>query len=502
MNEQSLGAGHLSTQDMRLFRFTREQIVSERTDDLHELKWLWGESLYKLTALENTEEPELVPLPFYREVLSHIRNRIDGYLENPASCAAVDFLRIKYELRMMLKQLGGVLSSSDWQSPSLTQSPVKEQGSRQTEVNVYLRTGGSDHLQRYEDRFFREYYPMSPESRARSAANLTVSGMKALEAALLISRILTSNRLPLYHQVGYYFEGITLLRDMYPDARSVSVEQIYEMVDNQEEMGCLLLEPGLTWPVREGIDLEILFSKLENHRQELPLFVIIDRTLTSIANPLFQRFADRLPEHVILVCVESGIKYFQFGMELTNLGFLAFCGSRVSDEPFAKLLEHVMNVLSGVPEPSLVWRLPEPSMPILQKRMHRLARNMNVLFEFFEELRSEGHVRSLFPSVPEFQPCQVLGEPWIGSLMYFQLPEVATFQEYERIAAEWVQQAPPSLHFHMGGSFGFDTMRVNAVEESPERENNSALRLSVGRDTMEELARKGAFFRKLLQGGV
>ncbi|WJH35259.1 hypothetical protein N6H14_04115 [Paenibacillus sp. CC-CFT747] len=356
-------------------------------------------------------------------------------------------------------------------------------------------------IEAYETAFLQEYYPMSEGARSRTQACLTSSGMKALEVALLLYRTMTDRPLPLYHQVGYYYEGITLIRDLYPDARAVTVEDIYAMLDRGEEMGCLLLEPGLTWPVHEGIDLDLLFRKLERHRQSTPLFLIIDRTLTGMANPFFERYADRMPGHVVLVSIESGIKYWQLGLELTNLGFLVLSGEPVAHPETEERLTHLMGVLTGVPDPALVWRLPRPSRSVLERRMERLARNTNVLYSFLQERRKEGRVSRVYHSVQAGQGLRAGREPWMGSLLYVQLPGVVHYHEYEELAKHWAETAEPALCIHQGGSFGFDTMRLAAVEESPEREFNSALRLSVGRDTAEELAAKLVWLDRMLPPG-
>jgi hypothetical protein len=471
---------------------------AEWEDDFAELEWLLGECRFKLERIEAETDPHLYPIDFYRGRIGNLEARLKRWRQRPSDWTSSVFLTVKQDLRLMLKQLGGLLASSDWQSPSSTPGPFKEQGDLQEEQNVYLRTSGSEMIKAYESAFFVEYYPMSERLRRRSIGFLTNSGMKALEVALIAYQTFAGGHLPMYCQAGYYFEGMSLIRDLYPQAKLLSADGIYALIDSGEPIGCLLLEPGVTWPVHDAVHMELLFDKLSRHRQDHPLFIVIDRTLTGIANPLFDKYADRLPDHIYLVCIESGIKYFQFGMELTNLGFFAVYGKELEHEETRERFVHFMNVLSGIPEPAAVWRLPRPSRVMLEKRMTRLARNANRLHDFFGDRLSKGQLISLYRSVQPKQRLSFGDEPWNGSLLYMQLPGMVTFQDYEAAACDWVKRSPPGLNLHFGGSFGFDMLRIGAVMESEEWAHNAALRISVGRDLASDLELKMHYFGTLL----
>ena len=89
-----------------------------------------------------------------------------------------------------------------------------------------------------------------------------------------------------------------------------------------------------------------------------------------------------LPSHVVLIIVESGIKYFQLGLDLTNLGFVTFTGNIFRMKDFVDIINHLSSVLSAIPDPVLLQRLPDPNLPFVEERLDRMARNTRLLCSF------------------------------------------------------------------------------------------------------------------------
>ncbi len=290
-----------------------------------------------------------------------------------------------------------------------------------------------------------------------------------------------------------------MARALMKEPKELTADEIYRKLDSQEPVGCLLVDPAVCWPVRPAVDLEILFVKLQRHRQKEPLYVIVDRTLTSLANPLFERYGDKLPAHVVLVAVESGIKYYQYGLDLANIGFVAAAGRQLQQDGEAvKRWVDLMGMLSASPDPTLVRMIPAPHEGRVKARLRRLNRNAHWFYAFLNYMKERGHIRRYYLSV-EPSPRYVIDDrPWIGSVFYIRKDDGYSEADYQQWIDRLAASAPPELHFVSGGSFGFDTFRLNAVSASGGSDN--ALRCSVGRDTIGQLLVRLRFLHDYLVG--
>ena len=68
----------------------------------------------------------------------------------------LNFIKLKYNIRAVFKNLSGILTSSDWQSPAIsTGSLVKEKGIGQINEDVYMRMNGHEFVTNFQDRFFQ-----------------------------------------------------------------------------------------------------------------------------------------------------------------------------------------------------------------------------------------------------------------------------------------------------------------------------------------------------------
>ncbi len=151
-----------------------------------------------------------------KELSGAFRHRADQLLAelahydlHPMGCGFDRYITLKYEIRTLLKQLGPMLSGSDWQTPCKLLSDQEpeasaEVGYMQEEQGTYMRSYGSEFVKSYERRFAEQFFPMSYDCRQRSVGFLTTSGMKALEVALIAYKTHTGEAYPLYYQSGFF----------------------------------------------------------------------------------------------------------------------------------------------------------------------------------------------------------------------------------------------------------------------------------------------------------
>lgn len=467
-----------------------ELSILERAKDLKELMWLMEQCLLKVKEVERIFSKSSLEIEMVNIIRQHCKllsQQLEIYKNTPQKCTFLNFIKLKYNIRAVFKNLSGILTSSDWQSPAIsTGSLVKEKGIGQINEDVYMRMNGHEFVTNFQDRFFSEYYRIPLALQKKTLGVLTNSGMKALEMALIAYKTITKDIFPIYFQEGYYFEGITLIKNIYSNAECISSTNIYQKIENNEDIGCLLIDPGTTWPIRDGINLDLFFEKLKHHRQKKPLFIIIDRTITSITNSILEKYEKMLPSHVVLIIVESGIKYFQLGLDLTNLGFVTFTGNIFRMKDFVDIINHLSSVLSAIPDPVLLQRLPDPNLPFVEERLDRMARNTRLLCSFFKYMVGRNLIKEVNTSVSMDKKYQINEYPWIGTLIYVKTLYSESLSDYANECENIVRNIQPNINIYSGSSFGFDTTRLCVVEEMFSSKLNCALRISVGRETIYE----------------
>lgn len=315
---------------------------------------------------------------------------------------------------------------------------------------------------------------------------LTNSGMKALEVALFSIKNIANNDNPIFYQSNFYYEGITLINNLIPDAKAIKVEDIYEKIESGIDIAGLIIDSSSTWPIGESINLERVFSEIRKLKQSSPFFLVIDRTVKTIYDQFFQLYSDKLPNNVILVSVESGLKHYQYGMDITNLGCVVFSGASLRSKVYKDMIRHFISVLSARPNPEMVNQLPKCSYEKMRNRLKRISRNSNIMYLFFNTMELKGEISKVYKAINPYLPVIEINEEWIGGIIYIQLSQCKGISDYEGLARLITEKADEEKMLFYGSSFGFDTMRFSSVED-PSQKNNCALRISVGRYTQNEL---------------
>lgn len=478
--------------------FGEDSLTKERKLDMDELFWLIEQCRQLIVnytaAIEYAYEQKLMAV-FATEV-EVFHERVMRLLDIASEPYFGEFLKIKYDIRKMLKQLSSVIYSGDWQSPAKSSSLVSEHGNVQIETDRYMRISGSEYVKNYQRKFLAEFYPMAETYRERTIGYLTSSGMKALELALILYQVMSSDD-PVYFHSNFYYEGRLLLTYIFEKAVKVSPVEIYQKLRSEEEIGCLALTPAPIWPCDEKLDLTTLFELLQNHRQKKPLFIIMDRTECSIADELFIKYAGQIPGYVIFITFESLLKHYQYGLDITNLGFITITTRFVKQRYFRDLVDNLLHQLTAIPDHSVVQRLPLPNADYTKRRLARVARNCNILYSFFKEEMDEKRVWNVLRPIDPKANMTVLQEQWNGSLIFIQSQSNLNVESYYKLIRFIMEGLPRDLSMVEGQSFGFDTMRLGVVDELYNN-SNCALRISVGRDDLYTLMRKIIYLHRVL----
>ncbi|WP_010273090.1 hypothetical protein [Paenibacillus senegalensis] len=481
-----------------------QQEMEDRLADLRELRFLLNGVKGRLNQFreaypDDRFEQELSEV--YERQLSRIERTLSKYEKDIQTCDLVAFLELKYAIRKSYKQIGSLLAASDWPSPCISlgdsvSGEAAESGYGQLEEGTYQRSYGSERVKQHERAVQKAFFPVPPGSQHNVLCFAASSGMKALELALAVSKS-SSGSLPQYYQAGFYGEGVELAKVLLGNPVEMHPDEIYRRIESNERIGGLMVDPGACWPVHLPIDLERLMRGLHRHQQDDSLYVIVDRTFTTITNPLFENYLDKLPEHVVLIIVESGIKYLQYGLELSNVGYVAAAGQRIGrPEERERWIEHLA-ILDAGADPMAICQLPEPDLHYYSLRLDRLNRNAYWVRSFLDYLCEEGLILSYYSAITPSPQFKIMGKPWAGSVFYIRLKE-GKVSETECL--EWINElvasAPDQEHFVSGGSFGFDSFRLNAVND--DQGMGTALRLSVGREPFQQLMAKLRFLHQYL----
>ncbi|MBD2845362.1 hypothetical protein IDH44_09180 [Paenibacillus sp. IB182496] len=467
----------------------------DRKADLDELEWLLAGVRSKLEAYGRAYPADTFSRQLgdaFRARLERLQASIQAGCRAPEACEWNRFLALKYELRTLYKQLGGVLAGSDWQTPCVKTKPPEpgvpeESGYAQSEQGTYTRAYGSEVVKAYERQVLQAYYDCPGEQDLPCAGYTVSSGMKALELALLGYRRFTGQQAPFYWQEGFYGEGVELTELLLDRPQCLASAELIARIEAGERIGGLLVDPGMSYPVRPPVPLERLMQALANHRQAEPMYVIVDRTLTSLANPLFARYAAELPEHIVLISVESGIKYLQYGFDMASIGYLTVTERGLRQSERREAWEALAGLLGAGAEPSVVRQLPQPDWARVAARLERLGRNAWWVDAYLTYARRSGRIEAYARTVDP-SPLYRIGEtPWIGAVFYIRLPGLERQEQVERWVDRTTASVPEEEHLVSGGSFGFDTFRMNAV--SGANGGEAALRISVGREPLGQLLR-------------
>lgn len=391
-------------------------------------------------------------------------------------------------LRVYQSEIGGIITATDWQSPtflhSLSPLAGRQSGDIKGTVNDYKRDQHLDGKE-YEDAFLREYI----EGVLKFTVHIyTVSsGMAALQT--ILTHLASENK-PIARKVlmgkGTYFENKDLVEGfshhvLEEDEMNTKVfcEAIRKFKPSIIMLDVLGNTPEVTYP-----DLVAILTYVRN-TVKYPIDIVIDNTCLPIfSQPL--RFGKGKSSMRIFV-FESLNKYHQFGLDRVTGGVIYACGKNVGKLFYAR--EHAGTNISDLS----VHALPKPSKYYLTKRIERFERNAAFLTEAIEEsLRNLIHSpieRIAYPVLVSHRAHPVAaGSRFHGSYFSFVFKKkYQTVSGYQRFIKLILHEAKKrNIQIVSGTSFGMNTSRVYLTALRSGREK-PFIRFSVGTETMNEM---------------
>ena len=478
-----------------LGKVTKETDLQERLENVAELQFLMDDLRGRIAPLHPDSGPGQLNAAAWHDILHSRVQQMESVLQRwqlvPERYTLTSWMEAKHEMRLLYKIAAGLLQSGDWNSPavSMPNGTLREKGWLQQEEDTYMRTGGSEVLKQVERHWLAELYRIPPAMSHTTFGYLTTSGLKALEIALLLFQAVTHRSEPVYYQDGLYFEAEMVVKNLIPSAVSLQAEEICGLLRCHEDIGCLIIDPSTTWPIKPAVSQKQFLQVLREYKPQRQAFIVIDRTMTSLFNQPLEEVGS-FSSKVALVSFESGIKYLQHGLDMANLGLLVVSGMIMRMKTYQQLVSDLMSIFSGYPDPGVVMRLPTVYAKQVHRRLCRMTRNTHWLADMLRRFQEQGPVVRVNVCVEPEQGFFAGDLPWIGSMVYFQLKGMQTVDDYQQWLRRLVVGAPADLQLQIGGSFGFDSIRFCVVENKQSDEGEVGVRVSVGVDTAFDMQQK------------
>ncbi|OGC88301.1 hypothetical protein A2419_00345 [Candidatus Adlerbacteria bacterium RIFOXYC1_FULL_48_26] len=404
-------------------------------------------------------------------------------------------------LRTFHATLGGLLSSGNWQSPSIWHTHTAQAGNETGKISVSANDYKRDmHIdeKRYGQQFVKAYvdHPL----RLAPFAFPTSSGMSAVTTVLtsLHSRV-APDSVVMVGQASY-FQNKWQLEKLFPG-------QIHYVDEFDTENMLLMaekLQPSIVFLDSicgaESLampNLSVLIPKLSNLLSAESTLVLDNTGLASFCQPLRD-----LPLKPLggmkLVVVESLLKFHQFGFDRAGGGII---WTPVGSEQ--GMFEARMHLGTIMPDAS-VLAMPVPDRELFDTRLSRIGRNAKIFAQELDEFVGDGKgmlARVVHPSLPSHGAYS-----WAKDLP-FQGPFVTlSFKEEKQDVSNYdafvsrVEKAAQAAGVDIvgGTSFGFDTTRLYVTARYATNITAPFVRVSLGTETRGELDALIAVFKKAL----
>lgn len=310
----------------------------------------------------------------------------------------------------------------------------------------------------YSYTYDRQHPPKPLEMRLNAGGSSDVvlcsSGMASLNVVFQSLNFLmdSSNTLAVF---ASYFETLSLLRICPFSQRFVranSESELSEIIAD-EQVGVVLVEPvHYNWALSTTFWPDILTSLAA---RDDPPFVILDTTLTGVCSAQTELLSQLRSVVPVVICVRSGIKLDQKGLELTNLGVVEiYCADTLIAEKIAATVRKCRSICGA----TLTWQDACALAPRVVCTPSSVCEYGHAVFnnarELFDRLKNVG---GLFKRVSHPEP------PWPAPLVILELADGGSENYRELATILDVQQRKRGLNWQMSGSFGFRTQRFETI---------------------------------------
>lgn len=366
-------------------------------------------------------------------------------------------------IRINQSLAAGLITSTDWQSPSFMHSRYSQAG-RQTgqivgTISDYKRDHHKD-AQGLEKQFRKEYIDGLGKSLA--TVLVTQSGMAALTTIINFILIEADPDRPILLGQHSYFENKFLLEPIF-GKRIVTVNEADTKAVlaaiKEHQPAAIFLDSLCNVAQIVVPDLPTIVTGLKKYSTKQTYLIIDNTGLATSFQPL-QQIAGKTTK-VSLIVFESLNKYYQFGMDKTTGGVIWGFGKSVSQLHFIRM--HSGTIMTDV----ATQLAPPPNRKRLTKRLHRFERNALLLAQLLSDSIANNPASPLakvvYPGLPNHHGFSWTNKlPFHGSffVLGFKKPyaKVPIYQKLLKVIRSEAQKR--NIDIIAGTSFGFDTTRV------------------------------------------
>ncbi|MBP9719093.1 MAG: PLP-dependent transferase [Candidatus Levybacteria bacterium] len=488
-----------------------EETKNDSQEDFEELLYLFSSTLKQLqTFQKDIEKQKKHILSFetlsktakeyekeYQKIIKELE-KIQNTLRFSRRFAPQNDISSKqkkyYDLyRSWQSLIAGLITSTDWQSPTFNHSLRSLAGRQEGEIvgnyNDYKRDQHLD-AKMYAKRFRKEY--IDAIFKFTIPTYLTNSGMAALTTILNFLEMEKKITGPILLGASSYFQNKELIKKLFlgvTEMHEHDTEKIKKFIEEKNPsvlfFDSLCNSFDIAIPNLRNI-LEML--KRVQHDMENPkdVYIIIDNTcLAASFQPL--QLLGKFPKHIHMIVFESMNKYHQFGMDRTMGGVIYGFGKDMNKLFFAR--QHSGTILSDVS----CYLLPTPNRKLLEKRLKRHERNAKDIIESlttYIQNNSQSPLKGIvYPTLASHE-----AKEWAkhlsfqGSFFTFVWKtKYDTIRSYKRFVENVLKEAKKhQIQIVEGTSFGMNTSRIYLTARNT-KYGKPFVRFSVGTENSVEI---------------
>lgn len=493
---------------MRITSSLLQESLADVFSDTEELLYLFSASHKQLETFQKDIKKEKKHIPsftmlfdqatyykkMYEDVLSEIKTLQKTFLNASPSetlllTASEKITRYYDRYRTLQAISAGLITASDWQSPSfaysLTSLAGRQTGKIVEHITDYKRDRHLDAFA-YEAKFKKEY--IDGLFKLPIHVYLTNSGMSAISTALsflIMEKKITS---PVLLGKASYFELKKLTKQMIQkdviEFDEHDIQQFYKLFDTVKPSVVVLDSLCNSYNMATP-NIEAIFLYITKHTKH-PVYILLDNT--NVATTLQPISSVRgKNKNVSIVVIESLNKYYQFGADRTSAGVIYAWGKDTIKLQEAR--EHMGTIILD----ASCYMLPTPNRNLLEKRLRRYERNVSLLTTALSNylaitpskiLRDVAH--PTLSHHPAFSWAKKM--PFHGSFFAFTWhKKYDTPNMHNRFIKEVLRQAKKQkVQITSGTSFGFQKSRIYLTSATFDV-GKPFVRFSVGTENIYEI---------------
>ncbi|HLL60501.1 MAG TPA: hypothetical protein VK338_02190 [Candidatus Nitrosocosmicus sp.] len=479
---------------------TLQQTLFDIKDDFEELIYLYNSSSLQLKLFLKEikqQKDHIEEISFFRllhqteklikeneQYIKTLQNIIVSLTDTANETELQKYITDKYVFtnmyRIRLNTIAGLITSTDWQSPSYNHSIYslagKQTGKIKGTFNDYKRDQHLDGKQ-YEVKFIREF--LKGVINNSYYAFLTHTGMSALTTVLYYLNLYKGIKKYILMGKNIYFENKEIIQKMFlnvDEFEECDTESIITLIQRHKPRVIILDSLSNSYNVVRT-DIRKLLNYLNKNIKE-DIYIVIDNTCLSITSQPLSMINSK---KIHIICIESLNKYHQFGMDRVTAGIIYTKCDIKNYELLYNARDHSGSNISD----TSVYSLPIPNKKILQKRLNRFERNIqHIMTAVIEHLNT-------FPStiISGISYAKKNSEnDFLGSYFTFKFHDsYKKINLYKKMILLLIDEGKKNnVQIVAGTSFGLNTSRIYLTSLRSDY-GDPFVRFSVGTETLWEV---------------